>query len=104
MTTKFFILFDGFWKHCDSAYHKMESDSTTISIFISEHPIDWDGHDVKIVILLSLSASDRKVFIELFDVIADLFTDNDYVKKLNAQMTYLELMQHTKNSIRQNML
>lgn len=75
---------------------KMESDQTTLSIYLSDKGIDWDGQIVKVVILLSLSKSDRKIFIELFDIIAELFTDFDYINKLSSKMTYETFIEYTE--------
>lgn len=63
---------------------KMESRKTGMFIYINPNGIKWDTSTVKIVLLITLSEEDRKIFRDVFDALATILTDDNNVNLLSS--------------------
>lgn len=72
---------------------------TNISIMLSDKPIEWNTGYVHIVILLAITKDERKLFVEIFDLIANLFTHPSFMSKMNSNLDYDSFMSIIENSL-----
>ena len=63
---------------------KMESRKTGMFIYLNPEGIKWDHSIVKIVLLLTISSEDRKIFRDVFDALATILTDDKNVNLLSS--------------------
>lgn len=78
---------------------KMSAYRTVISIGIFKKPIDWNGTQVKFIILLAISKNDRKLFVEIFDVFANIFTHPTFINKIDHGISYEQFMNIVDTSL-----
>ncbi|WP_283657309.1 PTS sugar transporter subunit IIA [Paenibacillus sp. RC343] len=63
---------------------KMESRKTGMFIYLNPNGIKWDNFNVKIVLLITVSGEDRKIFRDVFDALATILTDDKHVNLLSS--------------------
>lgn len=63
---------------------KMESRKTGMFIYLNPNGIKWDHSTVKIVLLITVSGEDRKIFRDVFDALATILTDDKNVNLLSS--------------------
>lgn len=63
---------------------KMESRKTGMFIYLNPNGIKWDASTVKIVLLITVSGEDRKIFRDVFDALATILTDDKNVNLLSS--------------------
>ncbi|MGG0824444.1 PRD domain-containing protein [Paenibacillus turicensis] len=63
---------------------KMESRKTGMFIYLNTNGINWDNSIVKIVLLITVSEDDRKIFRDVFDALATILTDDIHVNLLSS--------------------
>lgn len=63
---------------------KMESRKTGMFIYLNPNGIKWDHSTVKIVMLITVSGEDRKIFRDVFDALATILTDDKNVNLLSS--------------------
>ncbi|QQZ62482.1 transcription antiterminator [Paenibacillus sonchi] len=63
---------------------KMDSRKTGMFIYLNPNGIQWDTSTVKIVLLLTVSGEDRKIFRDVFDAFATILTDDKNVNLLSS--------------------
>lgn len=63
---------------------KMESRKTGMFIYLNANGINWDNSIVKIVLLITVSEDDRKIFRDVFDALATILTDDIHVNLLSS--------------------
>ena len=56
---------------------KMHEKKTGINVLITNDPIDWDGNEVKLVMMLCFNRNERYLFNELFEPISMILIDPD---------------------------
>ena len=61
---------------------KMHEKKTGISIRINKEPIDWNGNNVELVMMLCFNRNDRYLFNELFEPISMILVDPDNMSKV----------------------
>ncbi|MEC0184768.1 BglG family transcription antiterminator [Paenibacillus peoriae] len=67
---------------------KMESRKTGMFIYLNPNGIKWDSSTVKIVLLLTISGEDRKIFRDVFDALATILTDDKNVNLLSSTHSF----------------
>ncbi|MGQ3481347.1 MULTISPECIES: BglG family transcription antiterminator [Paenibacillus] len=63
---------------------KMESSKTGMFIYLNPNGIKWDHSTVKIVLLITVSGEDRKIFRDVFDALATILTEDKHVNLLSS--------------------
>lgn len=63
---------------------KMESLKTGMFIYLNTNGVNWDNSIVKIVLLITVSEDDRKIFRDVFDALATILTDDIHVNLLSS--------------------
>ena len=61
---------------------KMHEKKTGINIRINKEPIDWNGNNVELVMMLCFNRNDRYLFNELFEPISMILVDPDNMSKV----------------------
>ncbi len=60
----------------------MEARRSAIAVCVSDRPIDWNGVDVRLVLLVAFNADDRRMFRDVFDQIVVALSEPARVRKL----------------------
>lgn len=55
-----------------------------------KHKIPWAGTEVNVVLMLAISKSDRKMFLDLFDSLTMILTEDENISKLISTSSYKE--------------
>ena len=64
-----------------------------ISIAIPRSPILWEGQkNVRLILLLGVQESDRKIFSHIFDFLVDILSDSANVRKLASASSFSEFL------------
>lgn len=61
---------------------KMHEKKTGINIMICNNPVNWDGKDVRLIMMLCFNINERYLFNELFEPISMILIDPDNLKKV----------------------
>lgn len=68
------------------------ANQSKVVIMINEKNIDWNGYDVKVVLLLCASNKDRELFIDLFESMTNFFEDIKLQLELSSCETLEEFI------------
>ncbi|MGY3751055.1 PTS sugar transporter subunit IIA [Vagococcus acidifermentans] len=55
-----------------------------------KHKIPWADTEVNVVLMLAISKSDRKMFLDLFDSLTMILTEDENISKLISTSSYKE--------------
>ncbi len=72
---------------------KMEAKKTGMFVLLAHAGIVWEKTTVKLVVLLTISKDDRKLFREVFDNLSTILTEHSHVAHLCAAKNYAEFVQ-----------
>ena len=62
---------------------KMHEKKTGINIMICDEPVDWDGKEIKLIMMLCFNKNERHIFNELFEPISMILIDPDNLNKVS---------------------
>ncbi len=70
--------------------HSLQDDAiqSFISFAISDRPILWGAQPVNVVVLIGVNNDTRKIFTEVFDLLINILSDAQNVRKLAAAADY----------------
>ena len=71
---------------------KMHEKKTGINIMICDEPVDWDGREVKLIMMLCFNRDERYLFNELFEPISMILIDPDNLNKVIKARTAEEFI------------
>lgn len=76
--------------------HSLVKDTNTsfISIAISEKPIPWGKNEVNIIAMIGVNDDSRKIFAEIFDSLIDILSEPIHVKGLTHCKDFQECMSY----------
>lgn len=67
---------------------KMKAKKTCMNILISNTGIDWNGTNVNLVIMLSFNKQERYIFVEIFDTLTMILTEQENINKILKVSNY----------------
>lgn len=67
---------------------KMNALKTGINILICDHPVDWSGHSVQLVLMMCFNKNERRIFNEIYDPLTMTLSEPENIRKIITCRTY----------------
>lgn len=73
---------------------------TTFSVLISDKDIDWNGKNVRLIIMMSFNKDERTIFNEIYEPLTKILLDNDHYSKIIKSKNYEDFINNLVNSVK----